>query len=109
MRRRDDDGDTLLERAPKTTRPRLWRVVFYNDDYTSKWFVVHVLEAFFRMSETSATALMMAIHEKGKGIAGIYTHDVAETKADEVTRCAREHGMPLLVTAEPDDPEGEDD
>jgi ATP-dependent Clp protease adaptor protein ClpS len=103
--RKDADGETLLERerAPKVARPRLWRVVFYNDDYTTKWFVVHVLMQFFRMSETSATALMMAIHAKGKGVAGIYTRDIAETKADEVMRCAREFGMPLLVTAEPDE------
>jgi ATP-dependent Clp protease adaptor protein ClpS len=81
----------------------MFRVVFYNDHYTSKWFVVLVLQQFFRMSETSATSLMMAIHEKGKGIAGIYTRDIAETKADEVMRFARDNGMPLLVTAEPDE------
>jgi ATP-dependent Clp protease adaptor protein ClpS len=106
VRKGDADGDTLLERAPKIARARHWRVVFYNDDYTTKWFVVQVLQQFFHMSETSATALMKAIHEKGKGIAGIYTRDIAETKADEVTRLAREYGMPLLVTAEPDE-EGE--
>jgi ATP-dependent Clp protease adaptor protein ClpS len=110
VRKGDADGGTLLERAPKIARARLWRVVFYNDDYTTKWFVVHVLQQYFRMSETSATALMMAIHEKGKGIAGLYTRDIAETKADEVMRCARENGMPLLVTAEPDeDPDDEDE
>jgi ATP-dependent Clp protease adaptor protein ClpS len=103
VRRSDADGETLLERAPKIARPRLWRVVFYNDDFTTKWFVVQVLQRFFRMSETSATALMTAIHAKGKGVAGIYTRDIAETKADEVMRFAREFGMPLLVTAEPDE------
>jgi ATP-dependent Clp protease adaptor protein ClpS len=102
VRKLDADGDALLERAPKMARVRLWRVVFYNDDYTTKWFVVQVLGQFFRMSETSATGLMMAIHEKGKGIAGLYARDIAETKADEVMRYAREFGMPLLVTAEPD-------
>ena len=102
MRKTDADGGTLLDRAPKTARARLWRVVFYNDDYTTKWFVVQVLEQFFHMTETSATALMMAIHSKGKGIAGTYTRDIAETKADQVMRFAREYGMPLLVTAEPD-------
>jgi ATP-dependent Clp protease adaptor protein ClpS len=110
VRNGDRDGETLLERAPKIARARLWRVVFYNDDYTTKWFVVQVLQQFFRMSEASATALMMAIHAKGNGIAGIYTRDIAETKADEVTRYAREYGMPLLVTAEPDEePEGGDE
>jgi ATP-dependent Clp protease adaptor protein ClpS len=103
VRKVDVGEDTLLERAPKLARARLWRVVFYNDDYTTKWFVVHVLQKFFRLSETSATALMTAIHAKGSGIAGIYTRDIAETKVDEVTRYARESGMPLLVTAEADE------
>src|SRR5215471_6819425 len=103
------DGETLLERAPRIARARLWRVVFYNDDYTTKWFVVQVLQQFFRMSETSATALMMAIHEKGKGVAGVYPRDIAETKADEVMRFAREFAMPLLVTAEPEDNPERDD
>ncbi len=109
MRKGDAEGEKLLGRAPKIRRARLWRVVFYNDDYTTKWFVVQVLEQFFRMSESQATALMKAIHEKGKGIAGVYTRDIAETKADEVTRCAREYGMPLLVTAEPDEEPDEED
>jgi ATP-dependent Clp protease adaptor protein ClpS len=103
VRKFDADGDTVLERATKIARARMWRVVFYNDDYTTKWFVVQVLQRFFHMSEASATALMMAIHRKGKGIAGLYTRDIAETKADEVMRCAREFAMPLLVTAEPDE------
>jgi len=109
----DDDlgrgGDVVLERDPKTARARRWVVVFYNDDYTTKWFVVHVLEQFFRMNETTATAFMMAVHEQGKGIAGIYTRDVAETKASEVTEYAREMQMPLKVTAEPDEDDGEGD
>ena len=100
----DDDGDVVLERAPKTARARRWCVVFYNDDYTTKWFVVHVLEQFFHMNETTATAFMLAVHEQGKGVAGMYTRDIAETKAAEVMDFAREYGMPLKVTAEPDDP-----
>lgn len=105
----DDDGDLVVARAPETARARRWCVVFYNDDYTTKWFVVWVLEQFFRMDETTATAFMMAVHREGKGVAGIYTRDVAETKAAQVTDFAREHGMPLKVTAEPDDDDGEDD
>jgi ATP-dependent Clp protease adaptor protein ClpS len=102
VRKGDADGGTVLERAPKTARARRWSVIFYNDDYTTKWFVVEVLQRFFHMTETSATALMMAIHSKGKGVAGTYTRDIAETKANEVMRFAREFEMPLLVTAEPD-------
>lgn len=97
-----DDHDVVLEREPKVAHARRYAVVFYNDDYTTKWFVVHVLEQFFRMSETSAAALMLAIHEKGRGIAGVYTRDIAETKAAQVTDYARENGMPLMVTAEPE-------
>ena len=109
MRKGDGDGDAVLERAPKVARARKFAVVFYNDDYTTKWFVVQVLEQLFHMSETSATALMMAIHSKGKGIAGLYSRDIAETKADQTMRMAREYGMPILVTAEPDeDGDGED-
>jgi ATP-dependent Clp protease adaptor protein ClpS len=81
-------------------------VIFYNDDYTTKWFVVHVLEQFFHMNETTATAFMMAVHEQGKGVAGIYTRDVAETKASQIMEYARELQMPLLVTAEPDEDDG---
>jgi ATP-dependent Clp protease adaptor protein ClpS len=101
-----DDGDVVALRAPKTAWARPWCVVFYNDDYTTKWFVVHVLEHFFRMDETTATAFMMAVHQKGKGVAGICTRDVAETKAAQITDYAREYGMPLKVTAEPDDDDG---
>jgi ATP-dependent Clp protease adaptor protein ClpS len=101
----DDDGDAVVEREPKLARARRWCVVFYNDDYTTKWFVVQVLEQFFRMDETTATAFMLDVHEQGKGIAGIYTRDVAETKAALVMDYAREFGMPLKVAAEPDDDE----
>lgn len=109
MRAGDTDGDALLERAPRIARASKWAVVFHNDDYTTKWFVVQVLEQYFHMSETSATALMMAIHEKGRGIAGVYSRDIAETKAGEVMRLAREWGMPLLVTVEADEDGGEGD
>ncbi len=103
--RKDRTGrrHTFSSGRRKIARARKWSVVFYNDDYTSKWFVVMVLQQFFHMSETSATALMMAIHKKGKGIAGTYSRDIAETKADQVMRLAREYEMPLLVTAEPDE------
>ena len=114
MKRRDhdDDGDIVLEHDLETkhefARARRWCVVFYNDDYTTKWFVVYVLQQFFRMDETTATAFMLAVHEQGRGVAGVYTRDIAETKAAQVMDCARDHGMPLKVTAEPDE-HGDDD
>ena len=73
---------------------------------TQEQFLGSVLEQFFRMNETTATAFMMAVHEQGKGCAGIYTRDIAETKAAEVMDYAREFGMPLKVTAEPDEDDG---
>lgn len=103
----DDDGNVVLERDPKVKMARRWAVMFYNDDYTHKWFVVMVLEQFFRMDETSATSFMMEVHEKGRGAAGVYTKDIAETKAEAVMDCAKQYGMPLLVRAEPDE-NGED-
>ncbi|AKU95613.1 ATP-dependent Clp protease adaptor protein ClpS [Labilithrix luteola] len=99
----DGDGDVVIERAPKVGRARRYGVVFYNDDYTTKWFVVHVLEQFFHMNETTASEFMMAVHRQGKGVAGVYTRDIAETKAAAVTEYAREFEMPLKVTAEPED------
>ncbi|MDB4946655.1 MAG: ATP-dependent Clp protease adaptor protein ClpS [Labilithrix sp.] len=105
---RESGGDLDLEQAPKTGRARRYAVVFYNDDYTTKWFVVHVLEQFFHMNETTAAAFMMAVHREGKGAAGIYTRDVAETKASAIMDYAREFEMPLRVTAEPDDDDGND-
>lgn len=102
----DSESDLVLERDPKTARARRWCVFFYNDDYTMKWFVVHVLEQFFHMNETTATAFMLSVHEQGRGMAGVYTRDIAETKAAAVMDYAREFGMPLKVTAEPDEDDG---
>lgn len=107
----DDNGSggVVLEQEPKIRKARRWCVVFYNDDYTTKWFVVQVLEQFFRMDETTATAFMMSVHQQGKGVAGVYTRDIAETKAAAVMEYARQSQMPLLVTAEPDEHSDEDD
>ncbi len=77
-------------------------MVFHNDDYTTMEFVTLVLRVFFHKSEAEATHIMLTVHKKGSGVAGVYTRDVAETKVREVTRYARDHGMPLLVTAEPE-------
>lgn len=104
----DDGGVVVLEREPKVKKARRWAVVFFNDDYTTKWFVVHVLEHFFHMNETTATEFMMAVHKQGKGAAGVYTRDIAETKAAHVMEYAKESGMPLQVIAEPDDESDED-
>lgn len=87
---------------PKAVTPRRYKVIFHNDDYTTMEFVVVALMQFFHKSETEATYIMLTVHKKGSGIAGVYTRDVAETKVQKVTEFARDHGMPLLVTAEPE-------
>ncbi len=76
--------------------------MFHNDDYTTMEFVILVLRQFFHKTETEAMYVMLTVHKKGRGIAGVYSRDVAETKAAQVMDFARDHGMPLLVTAEPE-------
>jgi ATP-dependent Clp protease adaptor protein ClpS len=100
------DGDVAVEEREKTRRPRPYQVVFHNDDYTTMEFVVHVLEKFFHKNETEATQIMLEVHHKGYGVVGIFTRDVAETKAEQTMAYAKKHGHPLRITAEPaDDPE----
>ena len=77
----DEEGDLALAPAkPKLKRPPLYKVVLLNDDYTPMEFVVEVLEHFFSMNREKATQVMLAVHTQGKGVCGIYTRDVAETK-----------------------------
>jgi ATP-dependent Clp protease adaptor protein ClpS len=97
------EGDLAVVTRPKLERARRYRVIFYNDDYTTKWFVVDVLERFFHMTEANATAFMLVVHQTGRGVAGVYTRDIAETKVDEVHRYAKEWGMPLRLDIEPED------
>jgi ATP-dependent Clp protease adaptor protein ClpS len=96
--------DTLVR--PKTEqqlqRPRMWRVLLHNDDYTTQDFVVWVLETVFHKPRAEAIAIMMSVHQSGLGVAGIFTHDVAETKVKTTKNLAEEHEFPLLVTMEPE-------
>ncbi|HEX5110824.1 MAG TPA: ATP-dependent Clp protease adaptor ClpS [Vicinamibacterales bacterium] len=80
--------------------PRLWRVLLHNDDYTTQEFVVWVLESIFRKERAEAFDIMMRVHRTGMGIAGVYTHDVAETKVKTTRQLAEENEFPLLVTME---------
>ncbi len=101
-KRDDNDGDLATQKKRKVEKVRRYKVLFHNDDYTTMEFVVHVLMKFFHRTETEATHIMLSVHHKGHGVAGTYTRDVAETKVDTTMRYARERGMPLLVTAEPE-------
>src|SRR4051812_26314125 len=96
------EGDLATDRESKTEKVRRYKVVFHNDDYTTMEFVVLVLMKFFHKSETEATHIMLSVHHKGHGVAGLYTKDVAETKVAQVQDYAKEHDMPLRLTVEPE-------
>ena len=80
----------------------MWRVLLHNDDYTTQDFVVWVLETVFHKPTAEAFDIMLSVHRSGMGIAGVYTHDVAETKLKTTRQLAEEHEFPLLVTMEPE-------
>ncbi len=98
---RDQTGGAVKERSEqKTQEPDLFKVVLLNDDYTTMEFVIHVLEAVFQKSPAEAYRIMMHVHLNGKGIAGVYPWEIAETKAETVTGMAREAGFPLRAALE---------
>ncbi len=98
----DDEHDEglVFDRREKTKRPRRWKVLLHNDDYTTMEFVILVLTKYFHKSEGEATHVMLQVHTQGVGVAGVYSKEVAETKVVEVTEEARAASMPLLVTTE---------
>jgi ATP-dependent Clp protease adaptor protein ClpS len=88
------------EAAPKLKRPSLYRVVLINDDFTPMEFVVEVLETVFGMERNKATRVMLEVHTKGKGICGVFTYEIAETKVAQVMGIAQQQQHPLLCTME---------
>jgi ATP-dependent Clp protease adaptor protein ClpS len=101
----DNDSGVVTEQKPKTKlkRPRMYRVLLHNDDYTTREFVVDVLVGVFHHSEAKATEIMLHVHQTGVGVAGVFTREVAETKISIVEKLAREREYPLRLTMEPDD------
>ncbi len=95
-----ESGLAVLPQKPKLKRPPMYKVLLLNDDYTPMDFVVEILEVFFSMSREKATYVMLTVHEEGKAVCGIYTRDIAETKAAQVNQYAREHEHPLLCEIE---------
>jgi ATP-dependent Clp protease adaptor protein ClpS len=88
------------EAKPEVARPPLYQVVILNDDFTPMEFVVAVLETFFNMSRELATQVMLHVHTRGKGVCGVFTREVAETKVTQVNEFSRTHQHPLLCTLE---------
>ena len=104
----DEDGDdvsdgktgVVTKTRPRTKKPSLYKVLLLNDDYTPMEFVIHVLEKYFNKGREDATRIMLQVHQKGVGVCGVYTYEVAETKVTQVIDFSRQHGHPLQCTME---------
>ena len=97
-------ADTLTppkaKAKPKTERPKLYKVILLNDDYTPREFVTFILKAVFRMNESEALSVMLTAHTKGACVVAVYTREVADEKAQQANDMARDHGYPLAFTTE---------
>jgi ATP-dependent Clp protease adaptor protein ClpS len=92
--------DVIVKTKPKTKTPSMYKVLMLNDDYTPMEFVVHVLEQIFGKDRTDATQIMLHVHQRGVGICGVFTYEIAETKVTQVVDYARRHQHPLQCTLE---------
>lgn len=103
----ENDAGTITQVKPekKLKRPKLYRVLLHNDDYTTREFVVHVLHTVFHRSEQEAIRIMLHVHHNGLGVAGVFTREVAETKVERTERMARAQEFPLRLTMEPEEEE----
>ena len=103
----NDDGTgpgvgVVTRTKPRTKKPSMYKVLLLNDDYTPMEFVVYVLERFFRKPREEATKIMLHVHQRGIGICGVYSYEVAESKVTQVMDCARQNQHPLQCTLEKD-------
>ncbi len=106
----DDEGNNdggpatgvAVKSRIKTKKPAMYKVLLLNDDYTPMEFVVHVLEQFFGKASEEAVQIMLHVHQKGVGICGVFTYEVAETKVNQTMDFARRHQHPLQCTLEKD-------
>jgi len=96
----DGGSDVLLERKPKLEKPKLFKVLLHNDDFTTMEFVVFVLRFVFNRDETEAISIMLQVHNEGVGVAGIYPYEIAQTKSQKAINLAKAREYPLLCTVE---------
>jgi len=94
------EGELLEQVEKQLKEPDMYKVVLHNDDYTTKEFVVYVLQTVFQKPAIEATKIMMDVHRKGRGVVGVYTWDIAQTKVAQVHRLAKEQEYPLKCTIE---------
>ena len=95
-------GTSVEEAKPRLKKPRMYRVLLMNDDYTPMEFVVTILRKIFRLTEEQSVQIMLKVHTEGSGVCGVFTAEVAETRVREVLALAREHQHPLKCTMEPE-------
>ncbi len=107
MHNSEDDGETEHEgdiavdaAKPTLSEPPKFAVYLLNDDYTTMEFVIEVLARFFKKNHEEAVKIMLKVHHEGRGVAGIFSREIAETKVDQVTEYAKTHSHPLMCTAE---------
>ena len=98
----NDKGQSqvILETRPRTKKPSMYKVIMLNDDYTTMEFVVYVLQRFFGMSSGQATAIMLNVHQRGVGVCGVFSYEVAEAKVTQVMDYARQNEHPLQLQIE---------
>ena len=96
------DGDVAVAEEVKVKRPKMYKVLVHNDDYTTMEFVVMVLKRYFRMDMEQATRVMLHVHQRGVGVCGVYPYEIAETKVNQVMDFARANQHPLQCTLEKD-------
>lgn len=94
------EGHVIVEPSQRTKTPQFYKVVMLNDDFTPRDFVIHVLQKFFRKPEPEATNIMLQIHHQGSGVAGVYSYEIAETKAYQCNAYAKQNHYPLKCTVE---------
>jgi ATP-dependent Clp protease adaptor protein ClpS len=99
---RKEQGSGQVLEETKTKKPRLFKVLIWNDDFTPMDFVVHVLVRYFQREQQEAAQIMLDVHKKGCGVAGVFTKEIAETKVMQVNKYSQMHEYPLKTTAEPE-------
>lgn len=98
----DEESGIATVVKNKVKKPKLYKVLLHNDDYTTMEFVIHILKKHFSKSDAEAQAIMLNVHNNGTGVCGIYTFEIAETKVGKVMRESKKGGFPLLCTYEPE-------
>jgi ATP-dependent Clp protease adaptor protein ClpS len=96
----DREEGVVTEEKPRLKKPPLYKVLLHNDNFTTMDFVVFILRTVFQRSETDAVRIMLHVHNRGVGIAGVYTYEIAEAKVAKVIALARDHEFPLLASVE---------